>query len=218
MNKNFSYESKFSQILMKIVDFFYASILWVVFSIPIVTIGASTKALFHVTRNVLNGEGGYVSKVFWSGFIENIKSSLLMCIIQELLLIVLSFDSYVLANLAKSNSTFAVLYYINYFMILYVIVWMIYTAAYNNRFKENTKTMLKNSAILAVGYLPYSIMIIVVFLAAVLLFYYVKISIFFLPAINSFFVDSLMEKIYRKHMSEEDLKKIQRDEEKKYNR
>ena len=73
---------------------------------------------------------------------------------------------------------------------------------------------------MAIGYLPYSFMIIVVFLAAVLLLYYARITILILPAINTLFADSLMEKIFRKHMSKEDLEKIQQkeEEEKKFKR
>lgn len=220
MNSFFSYESKFSQVLMKIVDIICASLLWVICSIPLITIGASTKALFHVTRVGLNGEDGYIFKKFWDGFIDNIKGSLIMWMIQGALLLVLSYDAFVLSHLAKNSIVFAFLYYVNYFFILYVIVWAIYACAYNNRFKQSTKVILKNSALLAIGYLPYSFMIIVVFLAAVLLLYYARITILILPAINTLFADSLMEKIFRKHMSKEDLEKIQQkeEEEKKFKR
>ena len=44
--KFFAYDSKFSQILMKICYCCYLNLLWFVCSIPIFTMGAATTALY----------------------------------------------------------------------------------------------------------------------------------------------------------------------------
>ena len=56
MSGFFSYDSKFTTVMNKIVDIVVTSFLWLVFCIPVFTIGASTTALFTVIRQVISEE------------------------------------------------------------------------------------------------------------------------------------------------------------------
>lgn len=53
--------------------FFISNILWIVFSLPIFTIGASTTALFSVMSKLSNDEDVSVFKDFWKSFKLNFK-------------------------------------------------------------------------------------------------------------------------------------------------
>ena len=55
----FSQESKFSQIMMRLAWGCYLNLLWFVCSLPIITIGASTTALYYVTLKI--AENGRVT-------------------------------------------------------------------------------------------------------------------------------------------------------------
>lgn len=200
MRNFFSYDSKFSQVIMKIVDCFYASILWVIFSIPVVTIGASTTALFHVAHTTLNREGGYVLKTFLRGFKTNFKKATIMWLIQLVALAVLGYDIFIVRQLATQKAEFAVAYYIFYFLIFFVAVWILYTCAYNNRFELNIKGILKNSALLAAGYLPYSLVILLVFVASIVICYFAPFFALVLPAASFMLYDYILEKIFIKIM------------------
>ena len=65
--KFFSYESKFSQLLLKLCYACYLNLLWFVCSIPIVTIGASTTALYYAALKVVRDEDSHVSAAFFRG-------------------------------------------------------------------------------------------------------------------------------------------------------
>ena len=56
--KLFNYDSPFWSFLNKIADLVLLNVLWLVFCIPIITIGASTAAMYRVTLNMHRGEGG----------------------------------------------------------------------------------------------------------------------------------------------------------------
>lgn len=59
MNNIFSYDNGFFRVVNKIVDGFWASILWFVFSLPVVTAGASATAFYytvHKSRCVETGD------------------------------------------------------------------------------------------------------------------------------------------------------------------
>ena len=47
--KLFSYDSKFSQIMLKLCCGCYLNLLWIVCSLPVITAGAATAALYDVT-------------------------------------------------------------------------------------------------------------------------------------------------------------------------
>ena len=52
----FSYESRFSQLLMKLSCSCLLNILWFICSLPIFTIGASTTALYYACLKVIRDE------------------------------------------------------------------------------------------------------------------------------------------------------------------
>ena len=54
MRNMFNSDSSFSKIMNKIADWFILNILWIFCSIPIVTIGATTTALYSVNLKIIN--------------------------------------------------------------------------------------------------------------------------------------------------------------------
>ena len=69
-------EGKFYRAMSTLWEVMYMGFLWTLFSLPIVTIGASTTALYYVaTKKVTNREGSYIFQDFWRSFKENFKQS-----------------------------------------------------------------------------------------------------------------------------------------------
>ncbi len=67
----FSYESKFSQILIKLSYSCWLNLLWMICSLPIFTIGASTTALYAVTLKIADDSETNVTKQFFDSFRKN---------------------------------------------------------------------------------------------------------------------------------------------------
>jgi uncharacterized membrane protein YesL len=67
----FDPENKFWSFMNKITDLFFLAILWFLFSIPLVTIGASTVALFHFTLRQVDDTEGYAFRSFLQAFKKN---------------------------------------------------------------------------------------------------------------------------------------------------
>ena len=71
MREFFSLEGSFNKYAGFVADTFVLSLMWILFSLPIFTIGASTTALFYVaTRRIANREG-YITSDFWMAFKAN---------------------------------------------------------------------------------------------------------------------------------------------------
>ena len=60
----FSYDNKVFDVINKIVDWLFVSLLWLLFSLPVVTVGASTTALFETVHKVIRRGKGYVWRTF----------------------------------------------------------------------------------------------------------------------------------------------------------
>ena len=68
MEKWFGLDSKFYKFGTLIGDLIILTLLWTICCLPIVTIGASTTALYYVTTRQLSDREGYVSKGFFQEF------------------------------------------------------------------------------------------------------------------------------------------------------
>lgn len=71
--KFFSVDSPFYKFMQRLWDILQVNFFWVICSIPIVTIGASTAAAFKVCLHMVDDEEGYIAREFFKGFKENWK-------------------------------------------------------------------------------------------------------------------------------------------------
>ena len=79
--KLFNYDSPFWSFMSRLADLIILNLLWIVFCIPVVTIGASTTAMYRVTLNMVRGEGSGVVRMFWDAFRLNLKQAVLIFLI-----------------------------------------------------------------------------------------------------------------------------------------
>ena len=70
-NGLFNPENRFWVFMEKIMNLCVIGFLWLLFSLPVITIGASTTALFSYTLKLTRNEEGYIFKSFWKSFREN---------------------------------------------------------------------------------------------------------------------------------------------------
>lgn len=79
-------------VLTKLTYSAYLNILWLVCSLPIVTIGASTTALFYVTLKMAEDRDDGLTRMFFKAFRENFKPA------TKLWLILLTVGSFLVAD------------------------------------------------------------------------------------------------------------------------
>lgn len=71
LNRIFNPQNKFFMFMEKVMNLCLLGILWALFSLPVITVGASTAALFQYTLRLTRDEEGYVWKSFWNAFKKN---------------------------------------------------------------------------------------------------------------------------------------------------
>ena len=194
----FQYDSSFSRVLNRIVDCFYASILWIIGCIPIITVGASTTALFTVARRTFKEDRGYVWETFRDTFKAEFKQ--------------MAFNRMIMLQFLEQGSPLGFMYYVYHYAILYEIVWCVYTFAYASRFKLDVKGIMKNSAVLSLRYLPISVLFLVLIVASLRLVMDMPFFALVLPAVLVWIFRFFLEKIFRKIMTYEDRSRIEEEE------
>ena len=177
--KFFSYESKFSQLLLKLCYSCYLNLLWFVCSIPIFTIGASTTALYYASLKLIRGEENYIGRQFFHSFKENFKQATVLWLILLGIGLFLGADGYIVYHLrASSTGTVAVLWTL--IMALLIAAGVVYVIVLTHifpllaSFSNTNLAMLKNSFLIGTHYLFATIMVFAVhfamFFAVVALF------------------------------------------------
>lgn len=162
--KFFSYDSKFSQIMLRFCYSCWLNLLWFICSIPVFTIGASTTALYYVTLKLARGEGGDVTSQFFRAFRTNFKQATVLWLIMLATGIFLVLDGYVLNFLRQtSEGAMAVIWTILLAVViaaavLYVIV-LIYIFPLVARVKNTNPRMLINSFMIGTHYLFCTILV-----------------------------------------------------------
>lgn len=168
--KFFSYDSKFSQIMLKICAACCLNALWFVCSLPIFTVGASTAALFRVTIKLVRDENPRIVTDFIKGFRDNFKQATVLWLIMLALGAVLGTDGYILYHLYQSyTGTIGVICTLGLALIIvaaiaYVIVLM-YLFPLTAHVKNTNKNMLKNAFLIGIHYLFCTILMFAIYFA-----------------------------------------------------
>lgn len=81
MSGFFSVDGGLYRFLAKFWDLVKLNFMWLLFSLPVVTIGASTVAAYSVAMKMVDDEEGYVARSFVSAFKANIKQGMIMGLI-----------------------------------------------------------------------------------------------------------------------------------------
>ncbi len=162
----FNYDNVVIRFLNKLTDLMILNILFLVCSIPIVTIGASLTAMYSVNLKSVRYGDGYVAKRFFEAFKKNFKQATLAWLVFLLAGILLFFDirfwqqmdpgTYGRVMIAVSYAIAAVLFVIG--------TWVFPVIA---KMEDRLFIQFKNAAGMAVGYFfPYTVICVAIELLA----------------------------------------------------
>lgn len=102
----FNYDNPVWRFIGKFFDVLVLNVLWVICSIPIFTMGASTTAVYYVTLKLVRDEEGSTIKSFFKSFKENFKQATVIWLIMLAAGAVIGFDLYFFMMLRTESSMF----------------------------------------------------------------------------------------------------------------
>jgi len=111
------------QVVNRICDMVYLSLLWVVCSIPLVTIGLSTAALYHTHVNVFEEGEGNITKTFFRSFKQSWKQALPLGAIFVLLS---AFCLFVMLGTSIGEEVYLTGFVVSFVLLLQLVLFQIY--------------------------------------------------------------------------------------------
>lgn len=154
MKDAFSLDNPFFRTMGKIGDIFLLNLVFVITSIPIITLGASVTALMTIAIKMTTDKEGYVVSGYWKAFKQNFKQATIIHILFGVLGFVLFFDMHFWvvkgAGLMIILSVIPVTVYI--MTVLYVYVQQAI-------FENTISATIKNALLMSIKNLPATILL-----------------------------------------------------------
>lgn len=190
--------------LSKIINSIFLSLLWVLFCLPIVTIGAATTALYYTVNKTIQNERGYLWNQFWHAFKTNFKQATILWIIFAGIALVFYNDVQIIKLIEDGGGIPSGLHVFFYIVIALEGFLLMYIFPYIGRFNTTLKIIVKNSVLISILNLPKTIMMGAICFMGVLIIWLIPLTVFIMPTVTMWLVSYVMEKIFIRYMSEED--------------
>jgi uncharacterized membrane protein YesL len=192
--------SKFMTVTNTILDYVKIGLLFLLFSIPVVTIGASLAAGMSVAMKIERGEAPVIRKPFQKAFRENLKQSIVPTVLMEILFGLLLFDWYQILQMEETLYVKLARVGIVVLVLVLVIIF-IYFFAIMARFELKNRAILHNAMIYTILNFPKNLVGVAILLVGLLAYDYLKtivpIVICFAPALEFYYMAKVCEKSFR---------------------
>lgn len=156
MKKLFNEDSLLMRGLNRLVDLIILNVLWIVFSLPVITFGAATTAVQYIVLQYAKGNDLGVIKPFLKQFRSNFLKSTLIWLIMLLWATIAGADLYmVLFGVIAPGKTMQI--FILAVSSILAICWLItvfWVFALQSRFDNTVKNTLRNAFLVGVFNFP----------------------------------------------------------------
>ena len=200
MRNIFNTDGTLMNVMSRIADIVWLNLLFLLCSIPVITIGASATALYYVVIRMTNGEEGYVAKSFFRSFRQNLKQSTVLWLVMLSLHAVLFMDLLYLQRSNGANTPVGVfIVMIPGFIVLFTGLYVFPLQA---RFDNSTVQTLKNALLLSIANIPRTVpMLLISFVFPLLCIYHLNfLPLFFLCAFSlpAYLNAAMLYKVFEK--------------------
>ncbi len=177
MKNLFSLDNPFIQFLARVGDMILANFLFLICSLPIITIGAALTGLNKVTQEIAMDESPSLLKSFFGAFKENFRQAT-----AAWLIILVFFLGMICNQLLVSFYCVGVIEQVFRWILYFIMALMVAIAAYVFplivRYENSLKQHFINATVLAVVKLPRTL-VMVALIALPLVLAYISFPIFF---------------------------------------
>ena len=168
MHNLFNYENPFIQFLVRVGDLMILNVLFILCSLPVVTLGASLTALHRVTQNMLFEQEEPLIKAFFRAFRQNFKQSTLAWLVELVVIVSLVCD--VLLVMAYFNGGLAKAMYILVAVLAILVAGVFsYLMPLIARYENGMRQQVNNAVVLAIIKLPKTLLLVFLNLLPVIL-------------------------------------------------
>src|SRR5574344_240433 len=163
----FSTDSKLYKAIQWFGNIVVLNLCWLLFSLPIVTIGASTVAAFSMALKLIDGTEGYMFKGFVKEFGKNWKQGTVLWFITAVAIYALYLDAQILM---KTDDPSIPLIVISIVSFLFIFFALLYAYPLSARYENKWYLHLKNSFLLSIRFFKKTMILLLILVLEVGLF------------------------------------------------
>lgn len=199
MGNLFDMESPIMVMLGKLADVMLVSVIFILCCIPIVTMGASFTALYYTTAKCVRKGRSYIFQSFWKSFKENFVKATILWVILLAVISILGLNIwFALGVVGKFGFVLLCVYGLMAFIMLNMST---YIFPMLSRFEVKNKQLLKNCLLMSIRHLPFSVLMLFIFLAMFVVCIFFPPAIFFAPGVGALIMSFPMERIFKKYIT-----------------
>ncbi len=202
-------DSRFMRIMSRVGDLLVLNLLFLICSLPVVTIGASATALYAVCLRLDTSREAGLFRGFFQALVQNLGQATALWLILLLGIVSSAVSGLFLYSL---GGVFSWLSLICWAMLLLVLMAGAYVFPLQSQFSNGILSTLRNAVFLGLGYLPRSVLLAAISIApliCLLLDFWLFMKLGFLWAILYFscaaYANSLLlKKVFAPYLPEEE--------------
>jgi len=192
----FGIDGPFFRIGTVIADVMILGILWIIGSLPIVTIGASTTAVFYVTTKRANGRDGYLWADFWKSYRLNFFASTKVFLTIFIIYAILIFNIW---GLSFENDLGNWILAIQFVVFIEITFISMYAFPLISRFELKYIQVFKTAFILANRHILITISNLALLVGVVFMVDFMPPFIIIAPGVYIYFSSYLFVKAFKKY-------------------
>ena len=148
------------QFLSRVGDFMALNVIWLIFSIPIVTIGVSTTAYYYCMMKIVRGTDSGIFAMFFKSFKENLKQGIWILLIIMTVTGFLGMDLWICKQLG--GQIFGIIEILLYAMLGLMLVLVLYVFPVLAQFENTIKNTIRNAFMMGISHVGKTFLIIII--------------------------------------------------------
>lgn len=202
MEAFFDPNGKMMELLWKPIHIMFLNLLWVLFSLPIVTIGASTTALYSVLIKMRNGKEGKLFRDFLEAFRKNFRQATVIWLIVAFVAVVFTTDIVYFVNMGGLAGTIFAMIFLGLDVVLLNI--SLYVFPMQAVFDNSIATTLKSALFLSSRHFGWTaVLLALAILTAIAVILYWPLIGWFAFGLAAFINAWIFDRIFRRYYPEE---------------
>lgn len=197
----FGYDGSFINVCDKIFDTFALGFLWILCSLPIITIGASTSALYYAMVKCVKNGNGYIGKEFFRSFRLNLTSGMFIWVLVAAATFAMHLN---MGILMKETDGYVGLFFICVYALTSVFILAVscYVFPALARFNMSSGWLIKLAMYMTVRYFGTTLALLLVLVCTGAIIWKFPLLMFFAPGPVAFIMSDFLERVLKKHEPE----------------
>lgn len=204
MNGLFSENSPLVIGIKKFVDLVLINLLWLICSLPLITIGISTAAFYDVVYKDIWHSRGTAMLDYFSSLRSNARQGFPAGLLFVALAVLLGVDIWMLRRLRAAGSVWGTFWVLLLIFLCCLVIYFIWVCAYIARFRAPLRVILLNTLKLSITHFPVALLTGVLTGACILCIWLWPGMLFFLPVLAMLGCCLLLNRVFRLYMTEEE--------------